>query len=654
MRLLNNKLAGALALSVMMGYPALAQQRVDQLNDAGAISGTNSVPICQACGAGIGLVKATFAQILTYIQANIVVPLTTGVSGTLPEANGGTGEATYSAGQVLIGNSTGGLTKATLTEGANVTITEGDGSITIAASGGGGSPGGSSGDLQKNDGAGGFEAAVSGADYAPATSGTAIQKGNGSGGFANAASGTDYAPATSGSAVLKGNGSGGFSSAAAGTDYAAAPGGSANTPLFNNGSGGFTNGTRSGNTTKIATMDASTPATGNCVEWDANDNLTDAGAPCGSGSGSIGATDGTTTVSPASTLSFGAGFVVTDGGSGTAEVALTTVTNDQSGGDYTILASDGSKTVLVGAHTYTLPQAGSTGFEVGWGGCFLNVAAGDATLATTTSTFDGAGGGTSLALRPGDWACPSSDGTDYPTVYGTNNRGYTSGLPLVGGGAGALPTTGTRSGNTTAYVTTTGTQTSGRCVEIDANGNHIAAAAGCGSGGGSGAMSLVSTQTANNTAATLEWTGLTGNDYQLRCRNLVPATNGVNVGIQFSIASTWITADYEWTSSGVTVAATPSGSSFGSLSDSAMNLRTSAVISNDAAGVTFTLNFYALATAVKHKMTGQVESVSTTPTRTIQDWYGAYTAATTAVDGLRVISTSNLNTGNCSLYSVQQ
>lgn len=52
-------------------------------------------------------------------------------------------------------------------------------------------------------------------------------------------------------------------------------------------------------------------------------------------------------------------------------------------------------------------------------------------------------------------------------------------LPVVGGGAGAAPTTGTRSGNTTAFVTTTGTQTLGRCVEIDANGNHIAAAGPC-------------------------------------------------------------------------------------------------------------------------------------------------------------------------------
>lgn len=62
------------------------------------------------------------------------LPLTTGVTGTLPVANGGTGQTTYTDGQLLIGNSTGNtLTKATLTAGSNITITNGSGAITIAA-----------------------------------------------------------------------------------------------------------------------------------------------------------------------------------------------------------------------------------------------------------------------------------------------------------------------------------------------------------------------------------------------------------------------------------------------------------------------------------------------------------------------------------------
>jgi hypothetical protein len=56
------------------------------------------------------------------------------LAGTLGVANGGTGQTTYTNGQLLIGNTTGGtLTKATLTQGSGITITNGAGSITIAA-----------------------------------------------------------------------------------------------------------------------------------------------------------------------------------------------------------------------------------------------------------------------------------------------------------------------------------------------------------------------------------------------------------------------------------------------------------------------------------------------------------------------------------------
>lgn len=57
------------------------------------------------------------------------------VGGTLNIANGGTGATSYSSGQLLIGNSGGTLTRATLTAGSGITITNGSGAITIAASG---------------------------------------------------------------------------------------------------------------------------------------------------------------------------------------------------------------------------------------------------------------------------------------------------------------------------------------------------------------------------------------------------------------------------------------------------------------------------------------------------------------------------------------
>jgi hypothetical protein len=75
---------------------------------------------------GTGSTSTTYCN----VQSNI--------TGTLPVVNGGTGQTTYTDGQLLIGNTTGNtLTKATLTAGSGISVTNGAGSITIAATGGG-------------------------------------------------------------------------------------------------------------------------------------------------------------------------------------------------------------------------------------------------------------------------------------------------------------------------------------------------------------------------------------------------------------------------------------------------------------------------------------------------------------------------------------
>lgn len=74
----------------------------------------------------------------TDLWENNTVSLTAGVNGTLPVANGGTGQTSYTDGQLLIGNSTGNtLTKTTLTAGSGISITNGAGSISISATGSG-------------------------------------------------------------------------------------------------------------------------------------------------------------------------------------------------------------------------------------------------------------------------------------------------------------------------------------------------------------------------------------------------------------------------------------------------------------------------------------------------------------------------------------
>lgn len=109
-----------------------------------------------------------------------------------------------------------------------------------------------------------------------------------------------------------------------------------------------------------------------------------------------------------------------------------------------------------------------------------------ATILTTNAAVTVPQGGTGLASG-------TSGGVPYFSSATTmaSSGALTANLPVIGGGAGAAPTVGTRSGNTTAFVTTTGTLTSGRCAEWDASGNLIQAAAACGTGG-SGANTALS------------------------------------------------------------------------------------------------------------------------------------------------------------------
>jgi hypothetical protein len=65
------------------------------------------------------------------------VSLTLAWAGQLAVNRGGTGQSSFTDGELLIGNSTGNtLTKATLTPGAGINITNAAGAITVATAGG--------------------------------------------------------------------------------------------------------------------------------------------------------------------------------------------------------------------------------------------------------------------------------------------------------------------------------------------------------------------------------------------------------------------------------------------------------------------------------------------------------------------------------------
>jgi hypothetical protein len=91
-------------------------------------------------GTGNGFTKFTGATTAerTYTLPDATTTILT-TNAAITVGQGGTGQTSYTDGQLLIGNTTGNtLTKATLSAGTGITITNGNGTISIAASGGSG------------------------------------------------------------------------------------------------------------------------------------------------------------------------------------------------------------------------------------------------------------------------------------------------------------------------------------------------------------------------------------------------------------------------------------------------------------------------------------------------------------------------------------
>ena len=122
----NNQLAGSIANEKLENY-SLSLGGVS-ISLGGTVA-TPAFDLSSATNYPTGSLSGT----ITNNQLAGSIDLTSKVTNTLPSSNGGTGHTTFSNGQLLIGNTSNGLSKATLTAGDNITITNGNGSITIAS-----------------------------------------------------------------------------------------------------------------------------------------------------------------------------------------------------------------------------------------------------------------------------------------------------------------------------------------------------------------------------------------------------------------------------------------------------------------------------------------------------------------------------------------
>jgi hypothetical protein len=141
-QLLIGKTDGTLAKSTLT-----AGSNVTITNGNGSIS-IASTDTTYTAGDGLDLVGNSFSADLK-ANGGLVIESTelavdlsaSSITGTLGVADGGTGQTTYTDGQLLIGNSTGNtLSKSTLTAGTGISITNGSGSVTIASTVSGGLP----------------------------------------------------------------------------------------------------------------------------------------------------------------------------------------------------------------------------------------------------------------------------------------------------------------------------------------------------------------------------------------------------------------------------------------------------------------------------------------------------------------------------------
>ena len=250
------------------------------------------------------------------------------------------------------------------------------------------------------------------------------------------------------------------------------------------------------------------------------------------------------------------GNITTVGTIATGVWTGTNVALANGGTNATLTASNGgiiystASAMAVLAGTVTANQCLLSGSSTAptWGSCTSSLTVGTTSIASGTTTrvlFDNAGvlgeytisgtGNVAMTTSPtittptfsgtvtgpsGTWTAASGlsvtgggtgiqSGTSGGVLYfsGTtsiaSSGALTANLPVIGGGAGAAPSVGARSGNTTNFVTATGSLTSGHCAQWDASGNAVDSGSGCIGAGTSGGIPYYSSSTTIASSAVL-------------------------------------------------------------------------------------------------------------------------------------------------------
>lgn len=246
-----------------------------------------------------------------------------------------------------------------------------------------------------------------------------------------------------------------------------------------------------------------------------------------------------------------------------------------------------------------------------------------------------------------------------------------AGAPVVNGGALGTPSSGTLTNATgTASGLTAGTATAANglasatttvsvsAATAPASGQVLTATSGTAAtwqtpaAGGSGALTLISTQTASNSAA-LQWTNLptTYNDLELKCQGITPAANaGLNIQVGEGAGPTWETSSYTyavliWSSSSSVVSPQGNGgaSSIQLVGNNAVNGGT-AIVDANIANVASSTTYKFILAHTGFSNSGSLLMASAS---------GEYVGDTNPVTAIRVLmSTGNITSGTCSLYGI--